>query len=102
MLSDIDHKIIHEVALDHFVRDNVVEDVILSIEHNVAKVIESADVHNDNVPIINLTNFGKFVVSIKRRSSLKRQHDKRNKDINEGQEGDCEGSCDDTAVDCVE
>lgn len=102
MLSDIDHRIIHEVALDHFVRDNIVEDVILSIEHNVAKTIESADVNNGVIPIINLTNFGKFVVSLSRQTKIRKKNDKRNKDINEGQTSNCEGPSDDSTTTSVE
>jgi hypothetical protein len=92
MLSEIDHKIIHEVALDNFIKDNVVEDIILSIEHSVAKIISEADVCHEETPIINLTNFGKFVVSITRRKFIKGQNDKRNKDIDEGEENNCEGT----------
>ena len=88
MFTELDKKIIHEVALNNFVSDYVVEDVILSIEHSVADMISSSDVKNGVHPTIGLVNFGKFVVSEKKRQFAKKYYGKWNKDINEG-ETDC-------------
>jgi len=82
MFTQEEKKIIHEVALNHFASDYVVEDVILFIEHEVARIIESADVKNEFYPTIGLINFGKFCVSDKKRRYLKQDYDKRHKDIN--------------------
>lgn len=102
MFTELDKKIIHSVALNNFVKDYVVEDIILCIEHEVSKIIASSDPTDDKFKTINLTNFGKFVVTRKKRDYAKRYYGKRDKDINEGEEGDSTGTCTDTTPDCVE
>jgi hypothetical protein len=102
MFTETDKKIIHEVALNHFVKDFVVEDIILCIEHGVFDIIEDSDPTIDKFKTINVTNFGKFVVSKKKREYAKRYYGKRDKDINEGQTGDSTGTSSSTTPDGVE
>jgi hypothetical protein len=102
MFTEIDKKVIHEVALNNFVKDYIVEDIILCIEHGIYDIIESSDPTQDKFKTINITNFGKFIVSKKKREYAKQYYGKRDKDINEGQEGVGTGACIDTTPDCVE
>jgi len=102
MLTDLDRKYIHEVALDNFVKDYVVEDIILFIEHSIADAIESSDPTDDKFKTINITNFGKFVVSNKKRLYAKRYYGKRDKDINGGETDISEGTSNSGTISSVD
>jgi len=79
MLTNTDKRIIHDIALKNNLTDYIVEDIVLTMMHETAKLITESGGPDRVYHSINWINFGKFVVTDYR----KQRYDKRHKDIDE-------------------
>jgi len=100
MLTKEEKDIIHEIALRYNVKDYVAEDVVLHVFRTLSDIMESWTPKEGEKPInVGVVNFGKFVVSKRKRTKIDKRYGKRNQDINEGEENISEGTSNDPAAD---